>query len=287
MKKPQKFNFLEFNNNVLISSIKKINLSIILIVILDALFYFLSGYLVIFWLKRIQEKNAAFNLPADIVSLGYEKASQLVADVSNFYYLIILSFILLLIVIIFLASISKGIIWAKTTKTKISLALISKFLALNLIWMSFWFLLIFLISILMQPQSVLLFIVAAIILGLYFTNTLYVIFIKKQTFKNIFTAIKLNFTKIHMFLLPYALIFAILFIISFISELTKLDNLSFLITVKILGGSLGLEYSYIISDKLIGPLFAIISVLTNPLFLLSIAVVRYYTSTLVIETQRL
>ena len=91
MKQTQKFNFLEFNNKILISSIKKIDLSIILIIILDALFYFLSGYLAVLWLKRIQEKIAVFNLPADLVSLGYEKANQLVADVRSFYYLIIFS----------------------------------------------------------------------------------------------------------------------------------------------------------------------------------------------------
>ena len=180
IQKNQKSNFLDWNNKILLNSAKKIDLNIIPIVILDALFYFLSGYLAVFWFRRIQEKIAAFNLPADMVSLGYKKINQLAADGISFYYLIIFSFILLLIVIILLAGILKGIIWAKTTKTKISLALISKFLGLNLVWMGFWFLLIFLISLLVQPQSVPIFMTITLILGIYFTNTLYTVFMKEQ-----------------------------------------------------------------------------------------------------------
>ena len=118
MKKPKKSNFIEWNNDIFVYSMKKININIILIVILDALFFFLSGSILIFWLQRIQAKMAAFNLPTDVISLGYERAQQLVAEVKTFYYLIIFSFILILIAIIFLASIFKGVIWAKTTKTK-------------------------------------------------------------------------------------------------------------------------------------------------------------------------
>lgn len=203
MKKQQKSSFLEWNSNLLISSIKKISFNIIPILILDALFYLLSGYLIIFWLQRVQANITAFNMPADIMSLGPERAQQLVSEVRTFYYLIIFSFILLLIAIIFLASILKGIIWAKTTDTKISFKLISKFLGLNLIWMGFWFVAIFLISFLIAPSSAVFFMIAAIILGLYFTNTLYTIFMEEQKFKSILNSVKLNVAKIHLFLLPY------------------------------------------------------------------------------------
>lgn len=203
MKKQQKSSFLEWNSNILRSSIKKINFNIISILILDALFYLLSGYLIIFWLQRVQANITAFNMPADIMSLGPERAQQLVSEVRTFYYLIIFSFILLLIAIIFLASILKGIIWAKTTDTKISFKLISKFLGLNLIWMGFWFVAIFLISFLIAPSSAVFFMIAAIILGLYFTNTLYTIFMEEQKFKSILNSVKLNVAKIHLFLLPY------------------------------------------------------------------------------------
>ena len=164
MKNTAKLNFLEFNNHIFISSIKKINLNILLIIILDALFYLLSGFLIIFWLQRIQSKMASFNLPSDIVASGYENIQQLIHEARIFLFLIIFSLIILLIAIIFLASILKGIIWAKTTNTKISLVLISKFLAMNLIWMSFWFVLIFLISFFATIIISLLFLICAIVL---------------------------------------------------------------------------------------------------------------------------
>ena len=206
MKNPKKSNFLEWNNNILADSLKKINLNFILIIILDAIFYLLSGYLIIFWLQRIQEKMAAFNLPADVISLGYERAQQLVGEAKSFYYLIIFSFVLLLIAIIFLASIFKGAIWAKVTKAKITFKLISKFFVLNLVWMGFWFIMVILISYLVEPALAPRFMIAAIILGLYFTNTLYTIFMKKIELNSIINAVKLNILKIHLFLLPYALI---------------------------------------------------------------------------------
>lgn len=254
MKKIQKHNFLEFYNETLIKSFKKIDLNIILIVVLDALFYFFSGYLVLLWLQRIQEKMVSFNLPADFISLGYKRGLQLTSDVKGFYFLIVASFILLLLAIIFLASIIKGIIWAKTTKTKISFALISKFLGLNLIWMNFWFLLVFLISWLVERASAPAFTIAAIILGLYFTNTLYALFMKEQKLKTIFKAVKLSAAKIHLFAIPYALIIAVFYLIG------KLSNL--------------IRFRY-------SPILVGLTVIVYAAF------VRYYASEMVLEIERL
>lgn len=254
MKKTKQLSFIEWNYNILISSIKKINLNIILIVILDILFYFLSGYLVIFWLQRIQAKMAGFNLPPDIAALGLEKVQQIVGEVRTFYYLIIFSFILLLIAIIFLASIIKGVIWAKTTNTKISFKLISKFLGLNLIWMGAWFVLIILISLLIEPLSAPKFMIITIILALYFTNTLYTIFMKEQKLKTIFSAIKLNITKIHLFILPYIVISLLFFVILKLGSFLKFRYAIFLIQL---------------------------------IILIYLAFVRYYISTLVLEADKL
>lgn len=221
--KNKNFNFLEWNNGIFISSIKKIDANILWIIILDALFYFLSGYLTIFWLQRIQAKMSGMLIPSPeaLASLGYEKAQEVLGEAKAFYYLLIFSIVLLLIAIIFIASILKGVIWAKTTKTKISFGLISKFLGLNLIWMGIWFLVFFMIAMFMEPASAPLFMVIAITLSLYFTNTLYTIFMKTQRLKSIIEAVKLNITKIHLLLLPYAAIFALLYVMSRLFGLVK------------------------------------------------------------------
>jgi hypothetical protein len=242
-------NFLDWNSRILVSSFKKIDLNILLIVFLDALFYLLSGYAVVFWLQRVQEKMASFNVPADIMLLGQQGAQQLASDAKKFYYLIIFSLITLLIAIIFLAGILKGIIWAKTTKTKITSSLISKFFILNLIWMGFWFIVLFLIAYLAERTAApaVLFFLSA--LALYFTNTLYAVFMKEQKFKSILSAIKLNVSKLHLFVLPYALICLLFYVIM------KLINL------------LKFKYS---------------AILLGLISLIYIAVVRFYISTLVL-----
>lgn len=282
MKKFQ--NFLEWNNDVFTSSMKKINFDIILILILDSLFYLISGYLIILWLQRIQEKIQAFNLPSDVVSLGREGAQRLASEVKSFYFLIIFSFILVLLAVIFLASILKGIIWAKTTKTNVTFRLISKFLVLNLIWMGFWFLVIFLVSYLVVPASVSKFMVLSIILSLYLTNTLYTLFMKEDSIRNIFAAVKINATKIHLFLLPNIVKYLFYFIVMVISSLffsfIKLDSI--------------LKFSYTIALPIPSissyPLLIVFTVSRILLLLLLIGcftVARYYTSTLVLKLENL
>ncbi len=254
MRKIKKFNFIKWNYNTLISSLKKINLNIFLIVLLDFLFYFISTYLFIFWFQRLQQNIAGFNIPTNLLSLSQEKAQQFLSGIRIFYILIILSFVIFLLIIIFLASILKGIIWAKTTKASITLKLISKFFLLNIVWMSFWFVVIISMSVLIEPQSAPLAMGIVIIIALYFTNTLYTIFMRSHSFKAIIEALKLNIAKIHLFLLPYFFIMVLFFIIMKLSNLLK----------------------FIYSDII----FALI-------MLFYIAITRYYVSTLISEIKEL
>jgi hypothetical protein len=249
-KKP---NFLEWNNSILASSLKKINLNVLLIVFLDALFYLMSGYAAIFWMQRIQAKMASFSMPSNLIALAPGAAKQLAGNVRGFYYLIIISFLLLLIAIIFLASILKGIIWAKTTGTKISFRLISRFFAVNIPWIGFWIALAFLIAYLAEPAYTPALMAALAIAGFYFTNTLYSIFMKEQGFKSILRAVRLCISKFHIFLLPYAAILLLLY------ALIRLGSL--------------LKFSY--SSALFGIAL-----------LFYAAVVRYYASALALEAEK-
>lgn len=244
--------FLEWNNNVLIKSLKKIDLNIILIIILDALFYLLSGYLAIFVLRRVETKIISFDFSA-IASLSSQQAELLLANSKSLLFLIIFSVILLAIAVIFIASILKGIIWAKTLNAKISFALISKFLAINLIWMGFWLAIFFLILFLIKEQSVFVFLIIAVVFSILLTNTLYTKFIRENKFSAIFTAIKLTIAKIHMLILPYIIIFALLLI------LIRLSNL------------LQSQYS---------------SIFVSFVVIAYAAIVRYYISTLMEEVEK-
>ena len=246
-------NFLDWNYKILLNSLKKIDFNILLIAALDSLFYFLSVFIYLFWQKIILAKMASFNLPQDIQSLPLNQMQLLVNDSQNFYYFLILSFLLFLIIIIFLASIIKCIIWAKTTRTRITLKLISKFFILNLAWMGFWFALLILIALSVEQNSVKLFSYIAILLGIYFTNPLYTIFMKEQTFKAVKEALKLSVQKMHLFMLPYVLIYLVLYIILKLSSIFQSQYSAFL-------------FSFVL--------------------LLCIAAVRYYISELVFELKK-
>ena len=213
--------FLEWNGNILIDSLKKIDWNILLIIFLDSVFYLASGSLVFFWLSRVMAKLVAFQLPTDIISLGKEGAQHFVSEIRFFYVFLIASFVIVLAAIIFLASILKGVIWAKTTKTRISFSLISRFLTLNLIWMGFWFVAVILMSILIDTAASAFVIGAAIILSLYISNTLYPIFMREQRLSVILKAIRISFAKIHMFLFPYSIIVIFFFILVKASKLAN------------------------------------------------------------------
>ncbi len=273
-KNKTKLNFIEWNNKVLASSIKKISLGIFLIIILDILFYAISGFIVAAWYGQVKARMESTSLPSaeSLAALGAQKAQQAVTEARAFMLFLIFSIILLVTAIIFLASIIKGIIWAKTTRTKVTFQLISKFLALNLIWMTFWVALLVLISIIIQQRPLTtisdpknpglvfqftnthLYVIIIILMSSYFTNTLYSIFMSNKKIGSILEAIKIGISKIHLFLLPYAVILLLLFI--FIR----------------LSGMLSFRYSAIVLA-----LMAIAYV----------AVVRYYCSELAIEIKEL
>lgn len=240
--KKSKSNFLEWNNNVLVSSVKKISFNIFLIVFLDALFYFLSGYAVIFWVQRMQAKMASFYIPQNLLALAPEAAKQLASEVKGFYYLIVISLLLLAAAVIFLASILKGVIWAKTTGTIITFRLISGFFIVNLAWMGFWLVLAFLIAYLAEPVYAPALMIALIILGFYFTSVLYTLFMKEQRFKSILHAVRLGVSKFRLFLLPYAAIYLALYIIIKLGNLLKFRYSSVLIGVVLLFYAAAVRY---------------------------------------------
>ncbi len=281
-----KLSFLEWNNQVLVSAFRKIDLNIIMSMLLDILLFYLSGFFLVLWLQRILNKMSSFNLPADVASLGYEQTQQLANEAKSFYYLIIFSFIAVLIAIIFLASIIKGIIWAKTTKTRITFQFISKFLGINLMWMGFWFFLFFLIIFIVDPAFVPIFMAIALILFIYTSNILYTIFTKNQKFSSIVQAIKISIMKIHLFILPYAIFFAILIIVANLDFLARLDFLSYSLIIKLFSLA-GVEYQNITLSTILNPILAIIIRLTNPAILLLAAFGRYYFSTLVLSINKM
>ncbi|MEK6946928.1 MAG: hypothetical protein AABX32_04955 [Nanoarchaeota archaeon] len=219
--KKDKIGFIEWNNNILVNSFRKIDLNILWIILLDSVFYLTAAGSFFLWDKFMKAKAAAINLPADpneivnaLTALGPEKAQQLASEVKSYFFLLLFSFIAVVILVIFLAGIFKSVIWAKTAKTKISLKFMSGFLLLNVIWTGFWAIIIFLISYTINPGSVPTFFLIAFIVAIYFTNILYPLFMRKQKLNSLGSAIKLGIARIHLFVLPNLIIFLILVVLT-------------------------------------------------------------------------
>lgn len=290
MQKTKKSSFLEWNSNILISSLKKIKLKdVILILVLDALFYILSGYFFLFWLQRMNQKMESVYLPFDLASASIEQVQQAAKDAQSFYYLLIFSIVLLIIAVIFLSSAFKGIIWAKTTNTKITAKLLSKFFLLNAIWLGFWLTLIFLILWLVQVESVRIFMLGAMLISAYLTSLSYAIFMREQTVKSLAKAIKLGFAKLHLILPPYLIILALFYLALAASNLLKIDYYS-LYFLNSLYAFLGFDFSSAIAGSAALQanflIVLLVSLLANPLLLACFLISRYYISALVIETSK-
>ena len=279
--------FLKWNYHILIASFKKIDLNIIWIIILDTIFYLASGCLILLWFQRISAKIQSFSLPSDI-GLVTDQASQRLADqVAGLNLSIRLSFVLLLIAIIFLAAIIKGMIWAKTKKSKLSFNLLSKFLALNLGWMGLWFLVIYMAIQLVQQQLVAFFLFAVLFLSSYLTYSLYSAFMENQSIKRSLKSLRINFKKIHYFIVPYALIIIFWLLSIFLSSLLRLDKLVFALVAKLYAVT-GLDPSFFDAGPSIEfVVLLLVSVLANPLLRLVTYFSRYYLSALASEVEKL
>lgn len=288
--KAKKSSFLEWNGRVLTASLKRIDLNIFLIVFLDALFYAASGLLIYSWFGRVWDKIASSQAPPDVISLGQQRAQELLSEVRLLYIGLVVSFVILLLAIIFLASILKGIIWAKTTKTKITLALISKFLVLNLVWMGFWFVFVLVLSKLFDPSVSAAVIGSSIIISIYLSNTLYSLFMKDQKLNMIWKSIKISIVKIRMFILPYMVIGCVFFIIMFLSNLIKLDQMLLMLSIQLFslfgGGVLSIYSQDPLVARLAFTIIALISIMINPFLVLLFGVVRYYHSELVFALEK-
>ena len=287
MQRNKKLNFLKWNYNILIYSFKKINIkSAVLILVLDALFYIFSGYLFLFWLKRISEKMESVYLPFDLASSSVETVQQAAKDAQSFYYLLVFSIVLLIIALIFLSSAFKGIIWAKTTNTKITAKLLSKFLFLNAVWLGFWIVLMFLILWLVQAESVRIFMLGAILLSFYLSNIAYALFMREQTIRSIAKAIKLGLAKIRLLLLPYTTMLALFYIALLASNLLRIDYYS-LYAVNSLYSFFGFDFSSGLAGSAVPQVSLLItllaSMLANPLILACSLISRYYASSVVKE----
>jgi len=215
----KKEGYFKKNYNLFINSFKKIDLKIFHIVFFDLLFYSLVPLIAIATYKVIENRASLTNMPADLLQVGAETAENLLSDLKVFFFLLIAMLILMVITIIIDWSIFKGLAWGLTIKRKFNFKFFLKFFILNLIWLGTYAILIFLFALTFRESALWIYLLILTLIWTYFTNIIYTLFMKNEK-KAVRKAFKLGFTKIHLFILPYLILFIILSIIFFIMNLT-------------------------------------------------------------------
>lgn len=209
--------FIMQNYSLLINSFKRINLKLFLILAFDILFYFIFMQLGNIFLEIIQKKAANADFTQNFLNflgLDQQAAGSLLASVRGFFFFMAFSAILFLLLMVINWSIFKGLIWSVVADKKFNFGFFKKFLLLNLIWLSSWFLLIFLFAIITKPTTAPIFMTIFLVAAFYFTNILYPLFLRENKIGKIKEAFKLGIKKIRYFIVPYAIIGILLYVVS-------------------------------------------------------------------------
>ncbi|MBI2208225.1 hypothetical protein HYU50_01915 [Candidatus Woesearchaeota archaeon] len=164
-------------------------------------------------MKIIEKKAANVDLAQNLLGLNQQAASSLLTSVRGFFFFLIFSAILFLLLMVINWSVFKGLIWTTTADKKFNFGFFKKFLLLNLIWLPSWFLLIFLFAVIINPETSPIFMIVTLAVAFYFTNILYPLFLKENKLRIIKEAFKLGIKKIHQFIVPYAIIIILFFMI--------------------------------------------------------------------------
>jgi hypothetical protein len=215
----KKEDYLEKNYRLFLASFRKIDIRIFLIVFFDLVFYFLVPLIIAGTFNVLQKRAMAIKLPQTLLQLGAENAEKVVAELRAFLFLLVAMLVLMVVVIILDWTIFKGLAWCLTLKKKLNLRFFLRFFLLNLLWLGLFAALVVLFAIIFKESIVPIHIILLGLLWMYFTNIMYVFFVKKESVKSIKKAFKVAFTKAHCFILPYAVLAVLLLAIVFIANL--------------------------------------------------------------------
>ncbi len=196
--------YLKLNREALISAFKKINLSIIFIVLTDYIFYLLSYLAAEFWLGMLKAK---YELAASGLELLDEATLEIMSrQAQDLYYFLFYSLGLFLLALLIFSSLSKSIIWALTAQARMTGQYLLKFLLVKLIWNVSVLAVIILGFVVMEQGAAIIFLAVILAASLYFSGILYPIFTRSLRISAIRESLKLGFSGIPYTILPYSMI---------------------------------------------------------------------------------
>lgn len=198
--------YLQKNQDIFLSSLFGLKWKLPLVIALDFLFYFLSFLGLAQAFKILKSRYEQIQFPQTLQGLSEDQAQSLLMQSKVFYHDLIIGIALAVLGIIILFSIIKGIIWALTLGQRITPKYMGKFLALNSIWLTWWILLLGLLSYISNLAQARYFLFLLIFLFILLSMGMYSLFVPAQTFASIKKGLALPFRKFHLLIAPYTLL---------------------------------------------------------------------------------
>ncbi|MCK4521583.1 MAG: hypothetical protein KAU20_03340 [Nanoarchaeota archaeon] len=230
-----KQNYLKKTWDLLKESFKEMDIRKVIFIVLYDLLFFSIIFFSFFIFGRILKNKALQmqDLPLQkITMLPKEELESILGVMQHFLFALIAGLVIVLLIVFISMCLFKGLIWCSTLKKKFNIKFYLKFLVLNLLWFLIWLIPTILLAILMKRELIVFLIIVVIPFLMHFTNLLYISFIKNNRLNAIKDAFRTGSKKIHLFLVPYAIIIILFIVISQLYWIYKFlpSNVSGLIT---------------------------------------------------------
>ncbi len=194
---------------LLIETIRSIRAWILLVVLLDFLFYAGAFGMVALAKSEIVANYDALNFPDPSLQqqISPEDAAAMLSQMKSFKATTITILAAVAIAIIMWWSICKGLIWSITLKEKIRATTLWRFLMLNLAWLGCWMLLISVFAYIFNFAKAQYFLLGLIGFFLLTTSSIYTFFMPSPSLAGFKKGMVVFFKKFHLLVLPSALLF--------------------------------------------------------------------------------
>jgi hypothetical protein len=147
------------------------------------------------------------NLPWDKILQMSESFKPFETQVKSFINLFIVGSILVIVLSFVAFCVFAFLIWSMVSQQKIKQIYMIKFFILNIIWFAAWTGASAILFILVKRELIAPLLILILLILAHFTNILYSLFPLSLKFRSMIDALKIGTKKIHLFMIPYLVIF--------------------------------------------------------------------------------
>ncbi len=213
-----KKNYLNDAYKTFLNSFKRFDKKTIFIVLSDLLFLVLLLSIFTYFPTAMYNKVAGFDdsrlQNANLLDIN--EASSLNSDLRGIFMTLIIYPLLMVLLTIINFTVFQGISWSIALKKKLNIKFFLRFFLLNLSIIGIYTMIIFLLAFIMKQEALPSWFMVIMLIWLHFGLVIYAFFVRKPEKISVKKAIEKAAKKVHLFILPYAVIFLMLMILNYI-----------------------------------------------------------------------